>query len=45
MSSFLQGALLGFGVAVPIGPLNILIMSYAFTSYSKALCRAWSDEY
>lgn len=38
MSSFLQGVLLGFGVAVPIGPLNILIMSYAFTSYSKALC-------
>lgn len=38
MNSFLQGVLLGLGAAVPIGPLNILIMSYAFTSYSKALC-------
>ncbi|NLY03784.1 MAG: LysE family translocator [Campylobacter sp.] len=37
LESFISGILLGLGAAVPIGPLNILIMSYAFHSYSKAL--------
>ena len=37
-SSFIQGILLGWGVAVPIGPLNVLIMSYAFKDYKRALC-------
>lgn len=38
MQAFLQGILLGLGVSVPIGPINVLIMSYALKSYSKALC-------
>lgn len=33
---FLQGVLLGYGAAVPIGPINILIMSYALKSYLYA---------
>lgn len=38
MINFLfQGILLGYGAAVPIGPVNILIMSYAIKSYSYAL--------
>ena len=37
MHEYLQGILLGLGVAIPIGPINILIMSYAINSYSKAL--------
>ena len=38
MEGFLKGILLGLGVSVPIGPINVLIMSYALKSYSKALC-------
>ena len=38
MNAFIEGILLGFGVSVPIGPINVLIMSYALQSYSKALC-------
>ena len=38
MRSFIQGILLGLGVSVPIGPVNVLIMSYALRSYTKALC-------
>ena len=38
MQAFLQGILLGLGVSVPIGPINVLIMSYALKSYTKALC-------
>ena len=38
MHGFLQGILLGLGVSVPIGPINVLIMSYALKSYLKALC-------
>ena len=29
---------MGLGVSVPIGPVNVLIMSYALQSYTKALC-------
>lgn len=36
--SFVQGVLLGFGAAVPIGPLNILIMSYALKDYGRGFC-------
>ena len=38
MEAFLKGVLLGLGVSVPIGPINVLIMSYALKSYTKALC-------
>nr|WP_315009658.1 LysE family translocator [uncultured Campylobacter sp.] len=38
MQSFIQGILMGLGVSVPIGPVNVLIMSYALRSYTKALC-------
>ena len=38
MQSFVQGVLMGLGVSVPIGPVNVLIMSYALQSYTKALC-------
>lgn len=33
---FLEGLALGFGASVPIGPVNILIMSYALQSYKRA---------
>ncbi len=36
LSIFLQGVLLGFGACVPIGPINILIISYALKSYRHA---------
>ena len=35
--AFAQGALLGFGVAVPFGPLNILILTYALKSLKNSL--------
>ena len=38
MNAFINGILMGFGVSVPIGPINVLIMSYALQSYTKALC-------
>lgn len=34
MKSFIQGLLLGFGAAVPVGPVNILIMSYSLKRYA-----------
>ena len=37
MNEFIQGIILGWGVAVPIGPINVLIMSYALKNYGKAL--------
>ncbi|MBR3481671.1 MAG: LysE family translocator [Neisseriaceae bacterium] len=37
MNEFLQGIILGWGVAVPIGPINVLVMSYALKNYGKAL--------
>lgn len=33
MEDFLLGIMLGFGVAIPIGPLNILIMNYSLLSF------------
>lgn len=33
---FLEGMLLGFGASVPIGPVNVLIMSYALKSFKQA---------
>lgn len=36
LESFFQGALLGLGVAVPFGPLNVLILSYALKSFKNA---------
>lgn len=35
-ASFFQGLVLGFGVAVPFGPMNILILSYALKSFKNA---------
>lgn len=40
LESFLQGILLGFGVAVPFGPLNVLIVSYALNSFKNAFALA-----
>lgn len=34
---FLEGMLLGFGAAVPLGPINILIMNEALRDYKKAV--------
>lgn len=36
LESFLQGVLLGLGVAVPFGPLNVLVLSYALRSFKNA---------
>lgn len=36
MQEILSGIIFGIGVSVPIGPVNILIMSYALKSYKKA---------
>ncbi len=35
-STLLQGLLLGYGAAIPLGPINILIANYALHSYKKA---------
>lgn len=34
---FLQGLMLGYGAALPLGPINVLIANYALHSYAKAL--------
>ena len=34
LESFIEGFLLGIGASVPLGPINILIMSYALRQYS-----------
>ena len=34
--TFLQGVLLGYGAAIPLGPINILIANYALNDYKKA---------
>ncbi len=36
LSVIFQGLMLGFGASVPIGPVNILIISYAIKSYRQA---------
>lgn len=38
LEAFLNGVILGVGVAVPFGPVNILILSYALKSFSNAFC-------
>lgn len=38
IESFFAGVLLGLGVAIPVGPITILMMSYALKSYTKSLC-------
>ncbi len=35
-STLLQGLLLGYGAAIPLGPINILITNYALDDYKKA---------
>lgn len=37
MNAFLQGILLGFSAAIPLGPINIMIMTSALISYLKAV--------
>jgi L-lysine exporter family protein LysE/ArgO len=37
LSVLIQGMLLGYGACVPLGPINLLIMSYALRSYPQAL--------
>lgn len=37
ISLFFEGFILGLGAAIPIGPINILIMSEALRSYKRAL--------
>lgn len=36
MGAFLQGLLLGFSAAVPLGPINIMIMTAALSSFVSA---------
>lgn len=36
MNFFIQGFVLGLGAAVPVGPINIIIMTYALKSYTQA---------
>ena len=35
MDSFITGIFLGLGVAIPIGPLNILIINYSLSSFGR----------
>ena len=35
--SFLEGFLLGMGAAIPLGPINILIMTHALKNYRNAV--------
>jgi L-lysine exporter family protein LysE/ArgO len=37
LSAFLEGFMLGLGAAVPVGPINILIMTNAIKNYKNAL--------
>lgn len=37
ISDFLQGVVLGFGAAVPLGPINILIMNEALKIYKNGV--------
>ncbi len=37
LNSFIEGFILGIGAAVPLGPINVLIMSYALRSYPEAV--------
>lgn len=35
--SFLSGVFLGFGVSVPFGPVNILILTYALKAFKNSI--------
>lgn len=35
MESFLNGVLLGYGVCVPLGPVNVMIMTHALSRFSE----------
>jgi len=35
--SFVEGLILGFGAAIPLGPINILIMNEALKEYKRAV--------
>ncbi len=37
LSAFIEGFILGIGAAVPVGPINILIMTNALKNYKNAL--------
>jgi L-lysine exporter family protein LysE/ArgO len=37
LNSFIEGFLLGLGAALPLGPINILIMNHALKSYGSAV--------
>jgi L-lysine exporter family protein LysE/ArgO len=37
ISSILSGITLGFGAAVPLGPINVIIMTNALRSYKSAV--------
>ncbi len=37
LAPFMEGLILGFGAAVPLGPINLLIMNEALKSYKKAV--------
>ena len=37
LNSFAEGFLLGLGAALPLGPINILIMNHALKSYGSAV--------
>ncbi|MCW1633430.1 LysE family transporter, partial [Campylobacter jejuni] len=34
---FLSGVFLGFGVSVPFGPVNILILTYALKAFKNSI--------
>ncbi len=36
-SAFIEGMMLGFGAAMPLGPINVLIMTNALRSYPSAV--------
>jgi L-lysine exporter family protein LysE/ArgO len=37
VSAFIEGMMLGFGAAIPLGPINVLIMTNALRSYPSAV--------
>ncbi|CAA6802363.1 MAG: Lysine exporter protein (LYSE/YGGA), partial [uncultured Sulfurovum sp.] len=37
LNSLIEGFLLGLGAAVPLGPINILIMNHALKNYKSAV--------
>ncbi|CAA6825170.1 MAG: Lysine transporter LysE [uncultured Sulfurovum sp.] len=37
LNSFIEGFLLGMGAAIPLGPINILIMNHALKNYKSAV--------